>query len=74
MANMLAVNSAIRKAYPMLDIEAVRGDGYVYFCGDDAFERLDSIYASPVSTKTDVMVRLCLEEIKWYYPAVIPVE
>lgn len=71
---MIAVNSAIRKAYPTLDVEAVRGDGYVYFCGNDAYDRLDSLYANPVSTKTAEMVRLCLEEIKWYHPTVLPIE
>lgn len=73
MANMIAVNSAIRKAFPTLDIEAVRGDGYVYFCGDDAFERLDSIYANPVSTKTAVMIKLCLEEVQYYHPTILQV-
>ena len=74
MANMLAVNKAIRKAYPLLDIEAVRGDGYVYFDGKDGFDLLDSIYSNPPTTQTSTMIRLCLAEIKWYHPTVLPTE
>ena len=67
MANMLAVNSAIKKQFPDLDIEAVRGDGYVYFCGDDGFYIISSINAHPTVTPTADMIRMCIETIEAEY-------
>lgn len=34
MANMRVVNQYIKANFPDMDIEAVRGDGYVYFDGE----------------------------------------
>lgn len=73
MANMATVNKAIHKAFPTLDVEAVRGDGYVYFDGDDGFDRLDSIYSNPPTTSTATMIKLCLQEIQYYHPTVLQV-
>lgn len=42
MSNMAKVNKAIKKTFPDLDIEAVRGCGYVYFSGVDGFYRVAS--------------------------------
>ena len=67
MANMTAVNRAIRKQFPDLDIEAVRGDGYVYFGGDDGFYIISSIYAHPFVTPTADMIRMCIDSIKAEY-------
>lgn len=64
MANFAAVNKAIKKAFPTLDIIAVRCNGYVYFDGDDGFDRIQSIYSHPTSTTTETMIRLCISEIK----------
>lgn len=63
MANFTKVNKAIKKAHPTLDIQAVRCKGYVYFDGDDGFDKIRSIYSHPTSTSTDTMVRFCLNEI-----------
>ena len=63
MANFAAVNKAIKKTFPTLDIQAVRFKGYVYFDGDDGFDKINSIYSHPTSTSTDTMIRLCLNEI-----------
>ena len=63
MANMREVNRAIKAAFPALQIEAVRGDGYIYFIGDDGFDKIRSIYTHPVSTSTATLVRMCLERI-----------
>jgi hypothetical protein len=62
MANFRDVNRAIRARFPGLDIEAVRGAGYVYFAGDNA-ESTASIYAHPVSTPTAYMIRMALDNI-----------
>jgi hypothetical protein len=62
MANFRDVNRAIRARFPGLDIEAVRGAGYVYFAGDNA-EGTASIYAHPVSTPTADMIRVALDNI-----------
>ena len=63
MANMMAVNSAIKKQFPDLDIEAVRGHGYVYFDGDHGFDVVATIYAHPPVTPTADMIRMCLDNI-----------
>ena len=67
MANMMAVNRAIKKQFPDLDIEAVRGDGYVYFGGDDGFGVIPSIYAHHKVTPTGDMIRMCIENIAEEY-------
>ena len=63
MANFAAVNKALKAAYPLLDIEAVRGDGYVYFGGDDGFDKINSIFVHPTSTSTEDMIRLVIEAV-----------
>jgi hypothetical protein len=65
MANMTAVNKAIKQQFPDLDIEAVRGSGYVYFDGDDGFNSVESIYAHPSVTPTDDMIRMCIDGIEF---------
>lgn len=63
MANMAAVNKALKADYPLLDIEAVRGQGYVYFGGDDGFDKIDSIFVHPTITSTEDMIRLVIEAV-----------
>lgn len=64
MANFKTINQAIKEHFPNLDIEAVRGDGYVYFNGADGFDKVDSIYVNPPSTSTENLLVFCLENIK----------
>ena len=61
MANFAAVNKALKAAYPLLDIEAVRGQGYVYFGGNDGFDKIDSIFVHPTCTSTEDLTRLVIE-------------
>jgi hypothetical protein len=68
MANFKDVNRAIRKEFPNMDIEVVRGEGYVYFSGDDV-DGIDSIYTHPVSTSTSDVIRLCVFEIEHFLGA-----
>lgn len=65
MANFKEVNKQIKKAYPHLDILAVRGDGYVYFDGDDGFDKIPSIYTNPPSTGTQTLIKMCLSRIEY---------
>jgi hypothetical protein len=62
MANFQTLNHAI-KAKINSDIVAVRGDGYVYFDGEDGFDQIPSLYVHPVNTPTDEMIRLCIEHL-----------
>ena len=64
MANMRIVNQYIKTNFPTLKIEAVRGDGYVYFDGDDGFDKVESIYVNAPSISTSDLVVLCLENIQ----------
>lgn len=65
MANFLAVNKALKKAFPNLDIKAVRGAGYVYFAGNDGFDTVKSIYVNPSSINTAEMVQLVIEAVSY---------
>lgn len=65
MARFNEVNREIKKAFPNLDIEVVRGEGYVYFTGESAYEYdVESIMTHPVSTSTEDLIRLCKDELK----------
>ena len=64
MANMKTLNKSIKFRFPDLDIEAVRGDGYVYFIGKDGLDVVDSIYSNPPTTDTRSMIVMCLENIE----------
>lgn len=64
MANFKMVNAQIKSKFPSLDIEVVRGDGYVYFDGKDGFDLIESIWSSPVSTSTEEMTRMAIENIQ----------
>lgn len=64
MANLKQVNQYIKANFPKLDIKAVRGDGYVYFDGDDGFDKVRSIYVHAPSIGTNDLVDLCMEQIQ----------
>jgi len=64
MANMAEVNKSIKANCPNLDIEAVRGEGYVYFSSEN--HTIDSVFAHPVTTSTSSMIDLVLEQIQEY--------
>lgn len=64
MANFKEVNKAVKLAFPKLDIEVVRGNGYVYFDGNDGFDKIDSIYTHPTSTSTETLIRIVLADIR----------
>ena len=64
MANMTHVNQYIKANFPELDIKAVRGDGYVYFDGDDGFDKVESLMVSSTSVDTDTLVDMVIEQIQ----------
>jgi hypothetical protein len=66
MANMRHVNQYIKTNFPDLKVEAVRGEGYVYFDGEDGFDKIESIYVNPVSISTDVLVGIIMETLDEY--------
>ena len=63
MANMKMVNAAIKKQFPESDIVAVRGFGYVYFDGDDGFDKVESIMVNPTTTDTTYLIQIFQYEI-----------
>jgi len=67
MANFKEVNKSIRAAYPLLDIEVVRGKGYVYFGGKDAFGKIESICCHPTSTSTENLIRLAMVGVQVFF-------
>ena len=62
MANFKTVNAVVSAVWP--NIEVVRGVGYVYFSGDDGFDKIPSLYIHPTTTSTEDMVRHVCEQIK----------
>lgn len=68
MANMKHVNQYIKTNYPNLDIEAIRGSGYVYFDGLHGFGCIDSIWSNPTTTSTSDLADMCLQNIADAYP------
>lgn len=66
MANMRAVNKHVKAKFPEYDIEVFRGSGYVYFGGDDGFDKVPSLYVHPVSTSTENLSKWCVEQIQDY--------
>jgi hypothetical protein len=67
MANMRHVNQYIKTNFPTLKIEAVRGDGYVYFDGEDGFDKVESIMVHTPSVSTDDLVCMVMEQIQDAY-------
>ena len=61
MANMKEVNKALKAKYPHLDIQAFRGDCYVYF--NLGVHDVDSLYVHPVTTPTESLIQFTLEHI-----------
>lgn len=66
MANMKEVNKVIKCEFKNLDIVAVRGDGYIYYSGADGFDQIASLYTNPVTTSTEIVIKLVLQDIKHY--------
>lgn len=66
MANMREVNQYIKTNYPGYHIQVVRGDGYVYFDGDDGFDKIPSIMVHAPSLTTSDLTEIVLEEIQSY--------
>ena len=67
MANMKEVNKRIKEVFGCdIGIEAVRGEGYIYFDGYYGYDKVESIMAHPVSTNTEDVTRMCVENIKDY--------
>lgn len=64
MANMTHVNQYIKANFPELDIEVVRGEGYVYFDGVDGFDKVESIYVHAPSVSTNDLVDMCMQQIQ----------
>jgi len=62
MANFKKVNLRIKKEFPCMDIEVVRGVGYFYYSGDHG-ESLDSVMAHPVSTSTDEIIKMAIADV-----------
>ena len=52
MANFNKLNQRCKREFPDLDIEIVRGEGYIYFAGKEG-ETISSIYIHPASVDTD---------------------
>lgn len=65
MANLTQVNKVIKQRFPELDIEIVRGEGYVYFIGEDG-ENIEPICTHPFSTLTDDLCRIVVSDVEHY--------
>ncbi len=68
MANFKQVNKAIKAEFPNLSLEVVRGDGYVYFVESEWSLPPESLMVHPVSTSTESLIEMCVEQIKEWLP------
>jgi hypothetical protein len=68
MANMRIVNQYIKTNFPTLKIGAVRGSGYVYFDGEDGFDKVESLMVCSTSVTTNDLVDMVIEQIANVYP------
>ena len=66
MANFKTLNKQLKAKYPDLDIEVVRGDGYVYFDGEDGLGKIDSIYIHPPTISTEDLLMICISSVESY--------
>ena len=66
MAIFSTVNKQLRKQFPELDVEVVRGEGYVYFDGDDGFDKIPPINCHPVVTSTENLTRWAIDAVAEY--------
>ena len=64
---MAKINKALKAAYPDKDIEAVAGSGYIFFDGDDAFDKIPSIYCCPKSVSAAVRMTLVMDQVSEYF-------
>jgi hypothetical protein len=55
----------LKATFAKLDIKAVRGAGYVYFVGNDGFDKVNSIYVHPTSINTAEMIQIVIEAVSY---------
>ncbi len=63
MANMKIINDIFAARYPTLDIEIVRGKGYIYFDGPDGFDKIESINVNLTTITTEKLIPIVDFEI-----------
>lgn len=62
MANFKEVNKFVKTNFPSIDVEVVRGEGYVYYFGNDS-DKLESIMTHPTSTSTEDLCYLVAQDL-----------
>ena len=67
MASMKLVNKMIKSAFPNLDIEAVKGPGYVYFNGNDGLDKIPSTYVHVPAYTTEQLAEILIFDIKQHF-------
>ena len=69
MANFKQVNKAIKATFSNLKVQAVRGDGYVWFdmaAAPIEAEPVESIVVHPLSCNTKDLTQLVIEHLEEY--------
>ena len=66
MANFKEVNKRVRSQFPEINIEVLRGCGYFYYSGEHG-ESLDSVMAHPITTSTDDVARMAIDDVRSKY-------
>lgn len=64
---MITINRSLKATFPTKDIEAVAGDGYIYFNGDDGFDQIPSLYVDPKSVSAALGVALVITQVREYF-------
>lgn len=74
MANFKQVNKTIKATFPNLKVEAVRGDGYVWFdmsATPIETEPVESIMVHPFSCNTKELTQLVTEHLEEYQNGIL---
>lgn len=60
---MITINKSLKATFPTKDIEAVAGNGCIYFDGDDGFDQIPSIYRDPKSVDASLRMAIVINHV-----------
>lgn len=63
---MIKINRSLKATFPTKDIEAVAGNGYIYFDGDDGFDKIPSLYIDPKSVSAALRMAMVISHVAEY--------
>ena len=59
---MIKINQSLKHTFPAKDIEAIAGDGYIYFDGDDGLN-ISNINRDPKSISASLCIAIVINHV-----------